>query len=176
MVSCGVTSMGRPSKLNDKQKAEIQRRRINGEGIRDLAKAFKVSPATISALVSERTETIKTLATTIANVEAEFDSLAVSEQVVVRSLADQLRGISDGLATAANHNAQTSARLAGMANRKAMLLGDESDDCDLKTVVALIETSNRASVIGCNLLNANKDKSVAGELTLEQLVTGGDTK
>lgn len=168
--------MARPSKLTNKQKAEVQHRRINGEGIRDLAKVFKVSPATISSLVSKRTQTIKALAVTIANAEAKFDSLGVSEQIAVRCLADQLRGISDGLATAANHNAQTSASLASMANRKAMLLTDDCDEADLKAVAVLIESSNRASMIGVNLLNANKDRQVAGELTLEQLVTGGDAK
>lgn len=165
--------MGRPSKLTDKQKAEIQRRRVNGESIRDLAKVFKVSPATVSALVSERTETIKTLATAIASVETQFDSLPISEQVVVRSLADQLRGISEGLASAANSNAQVSARLAGMAQRKSLLIDEGSiEPDDLKAVAMLVETSNRASRIGVSLLNQNKDKATVGELTLEQLVTG----
>lgn len=168
--------MARPSKLTDKQRAEIQRRRINGEGVRDLAKAFKVSPATISALVSERTETIKTLAVTIARAETDLDSMTISEQMAVRCLADRLRGISDGLATAANHNAQTSAHLAGMAYRMAVLLDDQCDEAGLRNVVALLESSNRASHIGVHLLNANKDKTVAGEITLEQLVAGGTSK
>lgn len=164
--------MGRPNKLTDKQKAEIQRRRINGEGIRDLAKIFKVSPATISALVTKRTQTIKALAITIASAETKFDSLAVSEQMAVRCLADRLRGISDGLAAAGERNAHTSAHLSEMANRKAMLLSDEYDEAALREVMALVESSNRASHIGVNLLNANRDKAVAGELTLEELVTG----
>ena len=168
--------MGRPSKLSDKQKAEIQRRRINGETIRALAKIFKVSAATISALVSERTETIKTLAATIANAERKFDSLAVSEQIAVRCFADHLKGISDGLATAASLIAQTSAHLAEIAYGKATRLTAECDESDLRVVAAFLETSNRASVIGVNLLTNNKDKQTAGELTLEQLVTGGDTK
>ena len=70
-----LTDTARPSKLADKQKSEIQRLGINGEGVRDLAKVFKVSPATISALETKRTETIKALAMTIARAETKFDSL-----------------------------------------------------------------------------------------------------
>jgi hypothetical protein len=164
--------MARPRKLTDKQHSEIQRRHVGGETTRVLAKAFKVSQATVSNLVSGRTKTIKTLAASIVRDEQVLESLPVSDQLTVRNLTDQLRGISDGLAAAANYNAQTSAHLAGIANRKATLLGDASHDADLKAVAMYLETSNRASTIGLNLINANKDKATAGDLTLEQLVTG----
>ena len=164
--------MGRPSKLTNKQKSEIQRRRINGEGVRDLAKVFKVSPATISVLVTKRTKTIKALAKQLVTVESKLEELSVSEQIIVRNLADQLRGISDGLATAGNQNAQTSAHLAKVAYGKARMLTDDCDEADLKVVAVLVESSNRASMIGVNLLNATKDQAIAGEPTLEQLVTG----
>jgi hypothetical protein len=165
--------MARPRKLTDKQRSEIQRRHVGGETTRALAKAFKVSQATVAALVSGRTEMIKTLAASIVRDEQVLESLPVSDQLTVRNLADQLRGIAGGLATAANYNAQTSAHLAGIANRKATLLDDDSDGADLKAVAMYLETSNRASMIGVNLLSANKDKTTAGELTLEELVTGG---
>jgi hypothetical protein len=96
--------------------------------------------------------------------------------MAVRCLADQFRGISDGLAAAANHNAQTSAHLAKMAYGKARLLTDDNEEADLRNMVALLESSNRASHIGVNLLNANKDRQAAGELTLEQLVIGCNAK
>jgi hypothetical protein len=165
--------MGRPSKLTDKQRSEIQRRHVGGETTRTLAKAFKVSQATVSGLVSGRTETIKTLAASIVRDEQALEGLPVSDQLTVRNLADQLRGISEGIGVAANRNAQTSAQLAGIANRKATLLSDASGVADLKEVAMYVETSNRASVIGINLLTANNDKATSGGLTLEQLVTGG---
>jgi hypothetical protein len=168
--------MARPSKLTDKQKSEIQRRYIAGETTRELARAFKVGQATISTLVSGRTKTIKTLAGQIVANDAQLASLPVSDQCSVMTLVDQLKSISRGLAAAADHNAQTAARLAKVANERSSLLVDlgegQIDEADLKSVAMLVETANRASTIGVNLLNANKDKASVGELTLEQLITG----
>lgn len=168
--------MARPSKLSDKKWAEIIRRHAGGEKAADLAREYKVSPTQISRRVTQVAKQVQVVAAQVARAEEAFDSLPVSQQNIARSLADQLRGISDGLASAANHNAQTSARLAKVANERSSLLVDlgagQIEAEDLKSVAMLVEVSNRASVIGCNLLNANKDKATVGELTLEQLVTG----
>lgn len=43
---------------------------------------------------------------------------------------------------------------------------------ELKPVVALVETANRASTIGMGLLAANKGKSSEGATSLESLITG----
>jgi hypothetical protein len=174
--------MGRPSKLNDKQRSEIQRRHVSGETTRALAKAYNVSQATIATLVSGRTETMKVLAASIVRDERILESLPVSDQLTVQSLADRLRGISDGLATAANHNANVAARLAAMADRKALLfeINDKAavqtelfkPKSNLKMITTLVDTATRASAIGTNLLNANRNKTPEGEMTLEQLVMG----
>jgi len=177
-----VIAMGRPSKLTDKQRSEIQRRHVVGETTRALAKAYKVSQATVATLVSGRTETLKTLAASIVRDERILESLPVSDQTTVLSLADKLRGISEGLATAASHNANVAARLAGMADRKSQKLqiSDETDgqtelfdaETSLKMVAMLVDTANRASTIGTNLLSINRNKTPEGEMTLEQLVMG----
>jgi IS30 family transposase len=67
--------MARPSKLTDRQKCEIQRRHVAGETTRAIAKAFRVSQATVSTVVSGRTETIKTLARSMAASELEYEPL-----------------------------------------------------------------------------------------------------
>lgn len=174
--------MARPSKLTDKQRSEIQRRHVAGETTRALAKAYKVSQATIATLVSGHTKTVKTLAASIVRDERILESLPVSDQIAVQNFADRLRGISEGLATAANHNANVAARLAGMADRKSLLfqIADESEvqaelfdpETSLKMVAMLVDTATRASSIGSNLLNINRNKTPEGEMTLEQLVVG----
>ena len=85
--------MGRPSKLDERQRAEIQRRlAVGGEGnsVTELAAEFRVGKATISRWFSKRTETVQTLASTLATTERAIEALPVSEQVSIRTLADQL--------------------------------------------------------------------------------------
>lgn len=174
--------MARPPKLTDKQRSEIQRRHVGGETTRVLARAYKVSQATIATIVSGRTEQLKALAASIVTDERILESLPVSDQTTVLSLADRLRGISDGLASAAHANANVAARLAAMAERKAAQYEKrdrEAEQLDifkpksnLRMITTLVDTATRASAIGTNLLNANKNKTPEGEMTLEQLVMG----
>jgi hypothetical protein len=174
--------MARPPKLTDKQRSEIQRKHVAGITTRVLAKEYKVSQATISACIAGRTEVVKTLAASIVRDERMLESLPVSDQMTVLSLADRLRGISDGLATAANNNANVAARLSAMADRKAALyeLRDREakqeelfkPKSNLRMITSLVDTATRASLIGTNLLNTNRNKTPEGSMTLEQLVMG----
>ena len=69
-----------------------------------------------------------------------------------------------------------------MADRKSQKLqiSDETDgqtelfdaETSLKMVAMLVDTANRASTIGTNLLSINRNKTPEGEMTLEQLVMG----
>ena len=43
-------SLGRPFKLTPHQQAEVRERRANGEGVREIARSYNVSPSTISRL------------------------------------------------------------------------------------------------------------------------------
>jgi hypothetical protein len=174
--------MARPSKLTDKQRSEIQRRHVGGETTRSLAKAYKVSQATVATIVSGRTDTLKALASSIVRDEMTLQSLPVSDQIIVQTQADRLRGISEGLATAAHHNANVAARFAKMADRRSQNLQKMDDDDpqadlfsekdNIAVIRMLVDTATQASAIGSNLLNANKNKSPEGEMTLEQLVIG----
>jgi hypothetical protein len=156
--------MGRPSKLNIRQWAEIERRHINGESLRALGKEFGVSPGTISERISKRIPEHKELAKTIAYAETTFDSLPISDQVTVRSLADDLKGISKHLISAATYGVMTSHRLAGIAHGQIDRIDDadpfSSDSAEIiKGINALTKTSNDAAQLGIELLKANKDQS-----------------
>ena len=166
--------MGRPSKLTDKQWAEIERRAVGGETIRSLAKVFKVSASTISERISERVPKHKELAKSLACVEVAFDSLTVSEQVSVRSLADTLKSISFHLGGAAKHGAMTAHRLSVIANAQVEAIDDsaslEENTEALKSVMAMTKGANDAAVIGLNLLNANKE--TVRSLNEERVIDG----
>ena len=149
---------GRPSKLTSRQWEEIRRRLAAGESTSALAREFKVSKATISGRCSQKVERLKTLASKKISVDAEFDHLPISEQAAVINLVDQMKATTTNLATAARHGSATSARLAQIANRKAVQLDPAAPDPDdLRMVSALIQTSNQAATIGTAMLTVTKN-------------------
>lgn len=155
--------MARPSKLTDAQWEKIGKRLLAGEKTADLSREYKVSPAAISQRFSKRTETIKAVANQLVATEQAFGKLNVSEQFAARSLADDLKAISEHLAGAARFGASTAHRLAGIANAKASEIDDGSPVSEgslqaLKGIAALTRMANDASEIGLNLLKANKDQ------------------
>lgn len=164
---------GRPPKLSERDRAEIGRRLAMGEKAIHLAKEFKVSRALISTCFSKQTPTIQKLGADLASVEVAIAALPVSEQVSVRSLADQLKGISSSLARAAQSGSNVAAKLAQIAEKRAEMLDHTSEAEDLKPVAAMMETANRASTIGMGLLGATKtlkdpiDAPPASELTIK---------
>ena len=167
--------MGRPSKLDERQRAEIQRRlAVGGEGnsVTELAAEFRVGKATISRWFSKRTETVQTLANTLATTERAIEALPVSEQVSIRTLADQLKGIQNSVANVAAAGARTADRLQQLAEGKAKKLGDMSTSEDLKPIAALVATANEAVKPALTLVQAQKGKAGEAAATLEDLVTG----
>lgn len=151
--------MARPSKLTDKQWAEIEKRHIAGEKIRPLAKEFGVSEAAIRQRVSTQAAEIKDVAKQIASAEIRLESLPVTSQFYARSLADDLKAISANLASAARFGAMTANRLAGLANQQAEFIDDASPVSDteaLKGVAMLTRMANEASDIPVRLLAASQ--------------------
>lgn len=154
--------MGRPSKLSDKQKSEIQKRLLANEKPSDLAREFKVSPATISRLFSKPLEEIKAVANQLVSAEDALKKLGVSQQLAALQLADELRATSMHLAGAAKFGSATAHRLSGIAHAAVLKLDDSKplDDVGvetLKSVVVLTKAANESASIGLNLLAANKD-------------------
>ena len=153
--------MARPSKLTDKQWAEVERRHLKGEKARALAREFGVSEGAIRLRVSTQSAEIKEVANQIIAVEERFNSLPVSAQISARSLADELRAISKHLASAAKFGSMTAHRLSAIAHAQTDRLDDaaslEENTEALKSVMAMTKGANDAAAIGLNLLAANKD-------------------
>lgn len=155
--------MGRPSKLTDAQWEQIGKRLLAGESSASLAREFGVSKAAISGRFSERTTKIKSVANQIVETERALSFLNVSEQLAARSLADDLKAISDHLAGAARYGAATAHRLLGIAHGKVAEIDDstplttEESVASLKSIAVLTKMGNESSDIAINLLRANKD-------------------
>lgn len=157
--------MARPSKLTDKQWAEIERRHLKGEKIRALAREFGVSEGAIRARVSTQSAEIKEVAKQIVATEERFNALPVSAQVSARSLADDLKSISSHLASAAKYGAMTAHRLSGIAHGQIEQIDDAEPEKSmeaLQRIGILTKMANSSSEIGLNLLNANKEMVKAG--------------
>lgn len=162
--------MGRPSKLTDKQWGEIGRRLAKGESMRALAKEFKVGVARISERFSERVPELRELAGTMATVETAFEKLPVSEQVTVRSLTDQYKGIQADYTETAANGAKTAAHLSRLALAKASRLTEDADMEDLRGVAALSATANKALQPASNQIAANKGKDQKQAKSLEDIL------
>lgn len=154
--------MGRPSKLTEKQWAEIEKRLLEGESRRAVAAKFGVSEAAIRKRLGAQVEQIKTVANQVVAAERAVQELPVSAQVSVANYAAKLRALSDHLLGAATYGAATSHRLAGIAHAKVQEIDDaaplNSESLEaLKGVAVLTKMANESATIGLNLLAANKD-------------------
>ena len=154
--------MGRPSKLTPDQWREIEHRAAAGEGIRSLAREFRVSPTTIGSRVSGQTGHVQKVAEQLANAQTALAALPTSQQYLAVSLAEKLRKISDNLASAAHYGAATAHRLTALANSEVSKVDDaaplsgESMDA-MRGVSALTKLANDSAAIALNLLAANKE-------------------
>jgi hypothetical protein len=153
--------VARPSKLNEKQWLEIERRLLAGEKPADLAREFGVNRAAITRRFSQQHKTIKHVANQLVTAEDALRALPVAQQITALNIAEQLRSISQHLCSAANYGAMTAHRLSGLANQKAaeidpdIMEGDGLDD--LKMIAGLTRIANDSAEIGLNLLKANKE-------------------
>ena len=154
--------MARPSKLKPEQWAEIDRRRLEGESRRSLAREFGISEAAIREREEKigRIETVQQVAAKIVDAERSLAALPVAAQVSAQNLADKLRNISASLASAAELGAKTSHRLQALANSQVAKV-DDADPmksiAELRDVGVLTKLANDSASIALNLLAANKD-------------------
>jgi hypothetical protein len=157
--------MGRKSKLSIEQWAEVERRILEGEAVRALAREFGVSEAAIRERIAKyaKVENVQAVARKIVDAELSLAALPIAAQITAQNLAARLRAISDNLAGAAHYGAATAHRLAGMANAKVNEIDDaapltgESIEA-LRGVATLTKMANESATIGLNLIAANKDK------------------
>ena len=159
--------MARPSKLSPEQWAEVERRLAAGEGVRDLARAFGVSPAAVSKRgVSKQTKQVQVVAKQLAQAQTALAALPVAQQYTAVSLAEKLRNISTSLASAAELGAATSHRLHALANSEVAKVDDADPMASLdslRNVGVLTKLANDSSHIALNLLAANKERIKAAD-------------
>lgn len=152
--------MGRPSKLTEKQWAEIEKRALSDESIRSLAREFEISEAAIRKRIGARTNEIKEVAAQIVATEQRFSALPVSSQISARTLADEMKAISSNLASAASYGAATAHKLARVANIQANKISEfkeyEPSPDSLRGIAALTNLANQAGNIGLGLIAATK--------------------
>ena len=79
--------MGRPSRFTEKQWSTIEKRVLDGESIRSIAREYGVSEASIRKRVKTKTKPVKELANQLAKAELELERLPLSTQVKVLTLA-----------------------------------------------------------------------------------------
>lgn len=154
--------MGRKSSLTEKQWAEIGQRLLKGEAGRVLSREFGISEAAIRKRFGAQTKQIKVVANQLVAAETAFSALPIGAQISARTLADELKEISTHLAGAARYGAATAHRLSGIAHNKATEIDDakpldEESLESLKGIAVLTKMANESSVIGMNLLSANKE-------------------
>jgi hypothetical protein len=120
---------------------------------------------------------VQEVGTALARAELALAELPVTAQVSARSLADQLKGLSEGLVRTAAINGKTAERLASLASKHVAGLEIPDDlhelgDKDrqmvkdrLSLTASLVETGNRATSLGVSLMNANREAGKAPEDT-----------
>jgi hypothetical protein len=153
--------MARPSKLSPEQWAEIERRIVSGEVLRDLAKEFDVSPAAISRKgFTQQSKQVQAVAQQVAEAQTALAELPVAQQYTALSLASKLRNISDSLAAGAELGAKNFHRLSSLANTELQKVDDANpagSESTLKVVAGLTKMANDAAASPLNLLAANKE-------------------
>jgi sugar phosphate isomerase/epimerase len=145
--------MGRPSKLAPDVWAAIERRLVSGEGVRGLAREYRIDPAAISRRFPQQTQHVRDLARRLADVHTDVAALPASQQHLVVQLADELRSISRHLAAAARLGSQTAVVLAAKAREQVATVNDEAS---LRAVAMMTRIANEAAETGLALLRSNE--------------------
>jgi hypothetical protein len=151
--------MARKSKLSEKQWADVERRMLEGEAVRALAREYEVSETAIRARKSSQVTEIKAVADQLVTAQQALRRLPITSQGTAQTLAQKLIALSDNLLGAALEGAATSHRLHAIANGIVQEVDDaaplKSMD-SIKAVAILTEVANKAAHVGLNLINANK--------------------
>lgn len=150
---------GRPSKLTERQWAEIGRRVANKEPIRALAKEFGIDKTAISRRFSPQVKKLETLAKTIVEVEREFDALPISQQSCVIQFADNMKGIAQSASAGGKSGMVGAQRLLNVFERRCAMVTESTPIEDLRPIAALAETAQKGASLGLALLSSDKGKS-----------------
>lgn len=155
--------MGRPSKLTEKQWAEVEAKMLGGTPVRALAREYGVSEGAIRARKSTQVSEIKDVTNQLVSVERAIKGLPISAQFAVRSRAAMLQAIEDNVLTGAANGAATFVRLTSMANTELQKVNDadllsEGGSDRLRLVAGLSKMANEAVEPAKHLISSNREK------------------
>lgn len=151
--------MARPSKLSDRQWEEIQKRSLAGEQAADLAREFKVSPATICRRVTKPAQNVKAVANQLVSADAALRSLPVTQQLMALDLAENLRQMAGHIGSAAVYSAASAHRVAAALQGVVQRIDDTNPAAsmdEMKLAAGMSKLVNDLAVIPTAILNANK--------------------
>lgn len=157
--------MGRPSKLDDRQRAEIRERLLAGAKPADLAREFGVHRSQILRNVAVPIRREQQVATQLVNAELALRELPPLQQLNVLQFADELRATVMSMASAGKLGAATSARLSSMAfglvhsikfDPASKVPMAAEDAGKLKDAAALTQMANQAATIPLAVLSTNR--------------------
>lgn len=173
--------MGRKSSLTPEQWIEVDRRIVvDGESVYALAKEFGVNESSIRRKIkpnkadkAERAEKhhpeLREIAqkkveavAVMKRVDAEIEALPYAHQQIVSTFQQKITNVGNQLLSAAEYSSATAHRLSAIANAQVQRIDDSgplsTDSMEsLKSVAIFTKMANDASVIGVNLINANKE-------------------
>ena len=151
--------MGRPSKLSETQKLEIERRLVAGEKPADLAREYGVNRSAISRGFSQQTQQTQIVAQKLLAAENALKELPFPQQITAVTHLNRLRAISGHVLGAAEYGAATAHRMAEIANNQGLLV-DGANPMEtqeqLQAISALTRISNDALQPAMALIKANQ--------------------
>lgn len=163
--------MGRKSKLNTEQWAQIKRRLIEGESRRALGREFGISEASIREKLAGPVDEIKGVAMALvdadvrkAQADARLSALDPLAQVSAQSLAVRLRAISDDLAGAAANQAASALMLSALArkeNERITARPDQATADHVKAQAVLTRLVNDSAELPLALMTGPREKTLA---------------
>ncbi len=164
--------MSRPCKLTPQQQIDIFERILKGDKPADIAREVGLSKGRISQMFAARAHLIRDTAKATAEAEKMMNSMPVVDQILARTLANELKEISSNLASAARYGAQIAHRLNGIAHCQVETVDDANPENSmraLQNIAVLTKIANSSAEIGLGLLKANKDSFTPEEEPLAPL-------
>lgn len=157
--------MGRKSALTEKQWQAIEKRILDGESVRPLAREFEISEAAIRKRLGARTKDIKTVANQMVAAETAFAALPIGAQIGARTMADRMKAMMLSMTSAGESAAGIVQRATQIANVQMQKVDDADPFSDesvktLKGVSFLMSLATDSAEIPMGLIRAAKDLAI----------------
>ena len=150
--------MARPSKLSERQWADVERRLLKGEIPAALAKEYGVDRAALTRKFSQQLRNVKDVANQIVKTEYAINALPVAQQIQAFNLADEIKGMNREMAIAGNCLAVTNRMFAkaAMDATTKIMFKSMSDDGETVDPARLAECTDEIAAVMKSTLVANE--------------------